>query len=187
MPDLVLKKSSTSILGRVQINISPYVNGATELIGVDSAGFYLQSNDTNICIVQRQGAIRGLPQIYNAVDYRVDLTQPIIETEVRLWEIRVAEPPPEPPPGPPPLLMPVERMIKLKAIPKKIAWLIADDAKEETCPISTNPISPITAAVTTCFHVFDHDSISEWFARTPTHTCPVCREVCEFTRAFAEV
>jgi len=184
MPNLVLKRSSVSLLGRVQINISTYVNGPKELIGVDSAGFYLQSNETNICIVQRQGAIRGLPQMYNAVDYRVDLTQPVLETDLRLWELRVAEAPPQ---EPPPLLMPVERMIKLKAIPKKIAWLIAEDAKEEVCPISTNPISPITAAVTTCFHVFDHDSIAEWFTRTPAHTCPVCREVCEFTKAFAEV
>ena len=77
----------------------------------------------------------------------------------------------------------------LKPIPRRIAWLVAEDAckNKESCPITTNELSPITAAVTSCFHVFESESLGEWFARHPARTkCPVCREVCLMTKAFEE-
>ena len=100
-----------------------------------------------------------------------------------------------PPHGPPllaapPLLAqvapPHRPRVFLEKIPKRIAWLIAE-AANDTCPISTNPISPITASVTTCFHVFETEAINEWIARNPVNTpCPVCRKVCMATAAYSE-
>jgi SUMO ligase MMS21 Smc5/6 complex component len=74
----------------------------------------------------------------------------------------------------------------LEKIPQRIAWIIAEAAKEELCPISTNPISPITASVTTCFHVFETEAINEWIARNPVTPCPVCRKVCMATPAYSD-
>jgi hypothetical protein len=42
------------------------------------------------------------------------------------------------------------------------------------CPISMNPIAKDTAAVTTCQHVFERDSIAQWMA--DHENCPVCRQ-----------
>jgi hypothetical protein len=81
---------------------------------------------------------------------------------------------------------PVFKII-LKPIPQRIAWLIAEESSKskETCAITTDEISPITAAVTSCFHVFEYDSIQEWVNKNPARpTCPVCREVCAITKAF---
>jgi len=45
------------------------------------------------------------------------------------------------------------------------------------CPISFEPIVEISAAVTTCQHVFKRDAIERWLLANTT--CPVCREECE--------
>ena len=74
--------------------------------------------------------------------------------------------------------------LALKPLPKRIAWLIAEDAEKngDTCAITMDPINPTTAAVTTCFHCFDHEAIQTWME---THkTCPQCRERCMVTKAF---
>ena len=83
-----------------------------------------------------------------------------------------------------------QRRKPLAPIPRRIAWLIAEDAakNKETCSISMDEISPITAAVTTCFHVFDSASLKEWFDKieSPKKTCPVCRETCVSQEAYQE-
>lgn len=73
---------------------------------------------------------------------------------------------------------------KLAPIPRRIAWLVAEDAckKGETCPISTEYISPKTASVTSCFHVFDSQCINKWLEQHTT--CPTCRETCVIQKAF---
>ena len=75
-------------------------------------------------------------------------------------------------------------VISVKPLPKRIAWIIADDASKnnEKCPITMEPISPITAAVSTCFHCFDDDAIRTWLNNNDT--CPQCREKCAVTKAF---
>ena len=45
------------------------------------------------------------------------------------------------------------------------------------CPISFEPIVEVSAAVTTCQHVFKRDAIERWLIANTT--CPVCREDCE--------
>jgi len=90
-----------------------------------------------------------------------------------LWELAPAVPVPRPPVRP-----------KLAPIPRRIAWLVAEDAckKGETCPISIEYISPITASVTSCFHVFDSQSIDKWLEQHTT--CPTCRQTCVIEKAF---
>ena len=74
--------------------------------------------------------------------------------------------------------------LKPKAIPRRIAWLVAEDAckNKESCPISMEDISPITASVTSCFHVFDTPSLNIWLQEK--NTCPSCREPCAAQTAF---
>jgi hypothetical protein len=84
---------------------------------------------------------------------------------------------------PPPL---VERAQLPKEIPQRIAWIVAEDVsrKEENCPITLEPISPLTAAVTSCYHVFDANAIASWFE---SHSeCPVCKTNCVITVCFNE-
>lgn len=71
-------------------------------------------------------------------------------------------------------------------LPKRIAWLIADDASRnnEICSITMDPISPLTASVTSCFHCYDSTAIEAWLLNKPE--CPQCRTKCIATRAFVE-
>lgn len=183
LPNLSIHRSLTTDNGRVRISISTRPNGIIQQIDVRSRGYYLQSGTNLITILEKDGS---LPQSFNAREYTLeDPTLVANLNEVDLW---TTQPPPldvpqaQPVPQPaPPVLAP------LKAIPKRIAWLIAEEASKanESCPILTDLISPLTSAVTTCFHVFDYDAINEWFARNPVNTrCPVCRDLCLFTKAF---
>jgi hypothetical protein len=180
LPNLTLHRSSTTDNGAVSINIATRPNGTAQLINVRSRGYYLQSGNTRITLLEKTGA---LPAPFNTVDYALaDPTAAAGLTDFALW---LTQPPAlapalAPAPAPPPTL------VQLKPIPKRIAWMVAEEAsKNEMCPILAEAISPITAAVTTCFHTFDHDSINEWFVRNPVNTkCPVCREICLFTKAF---
>jgi hypothetical protein len=182
LPGLTLHRSLTTDSGTVRINIATRPNGTAQLINVHSRGYYLQSGDNRISILEKTGA---LPAAFNTVDYTLaDPTLAADLTEVDLW---LTQPPPlAAPVAPLPVVHAVIAInVPLKPIPKRIAWIIAEEAKDETCPILAEPISPITAAVTTCFHVFDHDAINEWFVRNPVNTrCPVCRDLCLFTKAF---
>jgi len=74
--------------------------------------------------------------------------------------------------------------IKFEPLPKRIAWIIAEDAskKGETCSITLEPISPITASVTTCYHVFDTDALATWLVTK--NTCPLCKQKTVATVAF---
>ena len=181
MPNLSLHRSLVTDNGAVRIRIAIRPNRAANLIDIRSRGYYLQSGESRIVVLEKNGS---LPQPFNTVDYNLaDPTVTADLTEEILW---TTQPPPldVPPPAPVPVTM-----VPLKAIPKRIAWLIAEEASkaEESCPILSEPISPVTSAVTTCFHVFDHDAINEWFTRNPVNTkCPVCRDPCLFTRAFTE-
>jgi hypothetical protein len=66
-------------------------------------------------------------------------------------------------------------------VPKRIAMLVAEDAsrKNEMCPITMEPISPATAGVTSCYHVFDAGAITTWLASNAQ--CPQCRAPCAAT------
>jgi hypothetical protein len=75
---------------------------------------------------------------------------------------------------------------KKQGIPQRVAWILAENAcqKDETCPITLDTITPMTAAVTSCFHVFQKDALTRWFL---TNTkCPLCKEDTVATEAFTE-
>ena len=87
--------------------------------------------------------------------------------------------------APVPVPVPIRTQLP-KQIPQRIAWIIAEDSsrKEDNCPITLEPISPLTAAVTSCYHVFDANAITSWIA---THSeCPVCKTKCVTTVCFSE-
>jgi len=185
MNNLSLHRSLTTDNGAVRISIATRPNGTPQLIDVRSRGYYLRSENTRITLLEKTGA---LPPSFN-IDYTLaDPTVAADLTDEPLWVV-----------GVPPLALPQValpqvpalpvRFVPLKPIPKRIAWLLAEEASKanEQCPILAEAISPITAAVTTCFHVFEHDAINEWFTRNPVNTkCPVCRDLCLFTKAFIE-
>ena len=54
--------------------------------------------------------------------------------------------------------------------------------KGDTCPITMELLSPITASVTSCYHVFDTEAIDHWL--TEHKTCPVCKQACSSSKAF---
>lgn len=77
-----------------------------------------------------------------------------------------------------------ERASEIPKLPIRIAWLVAEDAckKGDTCPITMELLSPITASVTSCYHVFDTEAIDHWL--TEHKTCPVCKQQCSISKAF---
>lgn len=96
-----------------------------------------------------------------------------------------------PPPAPaPPAPAPQPKTVVTEALPRRIAWLIAAEAEkqDDSCPITMDTISPLTAAVTTCFHCFDAEALASW-----NHTrgggateCPLCKKKCLYTKAYEE-
>jgi len=60
-------------------------------------------------------------------------------------------------------------------LPKFVADALIRDAvaADAICPITMEPITSATAAVTSCFHVFDANAIAIWLA--DNHTCPTCK------------
>ena len=66
----------------------------------------------------------------------------------------------------------------------RIAWIIAEDAskKGDKCAITLDELSPLTASVTSCYHVFTTTALDIWFQTN--HTCPVCKQRTVATRAF---
>jgi hypothetical protein len=198
LPELQLKRSSLSVFGSVNINVAKRPNAEPLNIEVQADGHYLTAGNIDIVVVKKRGA--QLPQGFMTRDFPAPAAAEVEITNKRLWNVREAEPAlahqspglaalataaqQQQQPQPPPVLRTI-----LKPIPQRIAWLIAEESSKskETCAITTDEISPITAAVTTCFHVFEYESIQEWVNKNPARpTCPVCREVCAITKAFQE-
>ena len=190
LPNLVMYRSTTTRSGKVPVRVATSLRATPVQIEVHSDGYYLKSGNIGITLVRQTG--NALPQTLIKKEYTIaDYSLPAVESDMRLWRL-----------APPPtaeqiaaqaaanaLAAQAQAQTTLKPIPRRIAWLVAEDAckNKECCPITTNELSPITSAVTSCFHVFETDSLSEWFARHPSRTkCPVCREVCLMTKAFEE-
>ena len=185
MPNLALRRSTLTQNGQVTVNVATSVNGPLTNIQLVSRGYYLESGEEKISIVEKIG--NQLPQSFMTKDYTVENPIPI-PTDFRLWRLANVPPPLDIPafePAPAAAHAPAPA-VPLKAIPKRIAWLIAEDASknQDTCPITSDLISPVTAGVTTCFHVFEYEAIQEWATRNPNTKCPTCRERCLITKAF---
>lgn len=74
--------------------------------------------------------------------------------------------------APPPVAVPAP-------LPSFVSEALVADAVRRglSCPITMEPITPATAAVTPCYHVFDTDALSAWVAQQPEDaaTCPTCK------------
>jgi len=169
-PNLSIHKSSLHTSANAIIHVQRLRN-VTANTSVKADGCYLNSGEHNIAILKSDGSI---PLNLIGREFTAENATENYLTNIRLWTAREIVPE-----LPEPILT-----VKYKPIPRNIAWIIAEDAckKNEQCSITLNAISPLTSAVTSCFHVFEFSAIEEWMA---THTsCPVCRENCNFTRAY---
>ena len=72
-----------------------------------------------------------------------------------------------------------------KTVPQFVAQLVAQHSVEtgEMCPITCDDITVDEAAVTSCYHVFNKESI-EMYRAMGNMTCPVCRQECSITHAL---
>jgi hypothetical protein len=135
----------------------------------------------NVPIIRKLGnSAINFPNTYYSFEFQCTVNS-ILPPVDALWEL--APLPIQQVPAPVPV---IQRVRTPKEIPQRIAWIIAEDAskKEDTCPITLELISPLTAAVTSCYHVFDANAIASWFE---THTeCPVCKTKCVTTVCFTE-
>ena len=143
-----------------------------------TSGQYLLYNGHHVAIMQKRGDSTSnfQPSLFVG-EFPCD-TIPIgpEATVAPLWTLAGAPAPSAPLPKP-----------IAVGIPMRIAWIIAEDAskKGETCAITLDEVSPLTASVTSCYHVFDTKALDIWF-QTKT-TCPVCKQNTVATKAFAMV
>lgn len=100
----------------------------------------------------------------------------VVEREI---EAIAAPPPPAAPIAPPP--PPPAAPVATAPLPKFVADALVRDAAaaDAICPITMEPITIATAAVTSCFHVFDANAIAIWLV--DHRTCPTCKQVTSVT------
>jgi len=144
-------------------------------IAIDSSGHfvhctassnYLLYDNKNVTVIKKlPNSVKKFPQSYYSGEITV-AARGVRENNEALWVVQ------EPLHAPVHVPVPVAR-IKL---PQHIAWIIAEDACKNKidCAITLNPISPVTASVTNCFHVFETEAITQ--AILISSKCPVCRE-----------
>lgn len=143
-------------------------------IPVSSDGTFLKLGGIDAPILKKQGSLPAalIGREYDAaLAPAADWLKPI-----RLWTNPVVDAVAAPS-SLPPRVRPI-LLLEVGPIPQRIARLIAEDAanKGETCAITMDDIDVGTAAVTTCFHVFDSEAIKNWFITNTS--CPVCRARC---------
>lgn len=80
----------------------------------------------------------------------------------------------------------VERIVvKAQILPKAIGDILLTSARkgEDSCPITSTPFARCKKlCVTSCFHIFENESLVKWNERNTT--CPVCR--CEIENVVCE-
>jgi hypothetical protein len=76
----------------------------------------------------------------------------------------------------------VQSKLPIKEIPNHAIRLLLLGAviEGEECPISGTAIDITNGSVTSCFHLFERDSIARWLALPHTNKkCPVCMQECD--------
>jgi len=181
-PQISLHRSTAhNSTGEVNINLQ--LGRSTRNIHITADRYFLKSGTVSIPIVKKVGiAIQG---IQGLKEYTVTLPHDAAtyELDTILWIRR-------PPQQQPPVTVPVLQAQAPEPMPQRIAWLIAEDAfkRNEVCPITQDEILPITACVTTCFHVFNTEAFQRWAQQRPSQItpCPMCRKPCKMTVAYLE-
>jgi hypothetical protein len=166
-------------LGNCEINIYPNNTNQAILVNCVASGQYLRYGNFDVAIIQKKPNSRASfrANIFMCEFPCTTVTQETQETPgtLPLWTI-----------GDPNRIYTHISSITIKPqpLPTRIAWIIAEDAskKGETCPISLDAISPITASVTSCYHVFDSNALATWL-RTK-NTCPMCKQKTVATVAY---
>jgi hypothetical protein len=106
---------------------------------------------------------------------------PIVERGQPAVPVPVPAPLPAPAPAPIPAVI-VEPKLPIKEIPNHAIRLLLLGAviEGEECPISGTAIDATNGSVTSCFHLFERDSIARWLALPHTNKkCPVCMQACD--------
>lgn len=145
------------------------------MLRLRAEGEFLLLGTTRITLVKRIAGAT-IPNGWKAHELGPLTERAGVDLAVSLWDVAPATPP-----------QPTVILARaIEAIPKRIAWMVAEDAAkhEEKCPITMEPISPVTASVTSCFHSFDTEAIAAWL--TNHSTCPQCRKACVATVAYTE-
>ena len=170
-PNLTIHKATNHVMSTAKLVLAHTRNRILE-INIRADGTFLKSENKIIPILKSR---TNIPASLILQEYQAIQLEETYLTENQLWNIRI---PVETPPQ-----IPQENTQK---IPTRIAWLIAEDAckNNEICAITMNVVSPLTAAVTSCFHAFERDALEEWLLIK--NTCPVCRKRCSSTRAYDE-
>jgi hypothetical protein len=181
-PQISLHKSTAhDAMGEVNINV--HLGRSTRNIHITADRCFLKSGPVYIPIVKKTGGavegIQGLKEYivtmpHDAATYEMNTT---------LWMRRLPQAQALP-------IVPVLQAPAPEPMPQRIAWLIAEDAskRNEICPITQDEISPITACVTTCFHVFNTEAFERWAQQRAAQVtpCPMCRKGCSMTIAYLE-
>jgi hypothetical protein len=109
---------------------------------------------------------------------------PIVERNAQVQlqvQLQVQGPPPPLPMPVPPIIVQGSK-IPIKEIPNHAIRLLLLGAviEGEECPISGTAIDITNGSVTSCFHLFERDSIARWLALPHTNKkCPVCMQPCD--------
>ena len=205
-PITVIRKPINNNAGRndasdIHANIA--IDSTTRLIECKASGLYLKYGVINVPVIEkRPKSARSFPASYFKNEFTCQFQEEAVDIGP-LWEIRpppvVAPRPLEEqlvgvnmlnailvrnrPRNPPPVIRQTNSFV-IEKIPQRIAWIVGQDAeaKGDTCPISLESLSPITASVTSCYHVFKTEAIQTWFETS--NKCPMCNEITVFTECF---
>lgn len=145
-----------------------------------ATGIYLRYGTHDISIIQKlPHSIASFPNNTYAGEFTCTVESEEPPETRPLWTV-VLTPPTA---APIPIIM---QQVKTP-LPRRIAWILAEDAskKGETCSITLEQISPITASVTTCYHVFDSSALAIWL--TTSNKCPMCKHKTVATKAYDDV
>jgi hypothetical protein len=165
----------------VNINISPQMNNR-KFVRCKALDKYLFYNNIHVPIIQKTP---NSEHDFVHSTFAGEFTCTSVSNEPvftqAMWALYAVAPHVPAPPGP------INHVFTNlpEPIPRRIAWLIAEDASKngDSCSITLDMISPITASVTTCFHVFNSDAIATWLTTNPL--CPMCKKRCQATVAFS--
>ena len=178
MPHVTVR---TQDIQPAECEINTYRNNTNRAIHVKctASGRYLRYAGHDVAIIQKKP---DSPASFSNTIFMSEFTCTTLTVEtpgtLPLWSIG----------APVPVYTHVSSVtIKPVPLPKRIAWIIAEDASKqgETCSITLEPISPLTASVTTCYHVFESNALATWLATKPT--CPMCKQRTVATLAFDQV
>jgi len=160
-------------LWRQIINPAPVkisIDASNRFIDCIGRGIYLKYGEKIVPVIRKlAGSTKNFPNSFYAGEITVTGQQNETVPGPPLWRLYPVQPIPQVVPNP--------TVVKhsFLPIPKQIAWIIAEDASKnnQDCPITLNTISPITASITNCFHLFETHAIVQALNNKPS--CPVCR------------